>query len=140
AAFAAAGLAACNLCFAYFKLPESRQPGVFHPAHALSLRAGIAAAFRRPAVARILASTFLATFAFVGLEATFALFSQKQFGLGAAGFGLVFTYLGLVIVVVQGGFVGRLSKRYGERPMAATGAALMALAFVALAVSPNVGV
>jgi MFS family permease len=137
AAFFAAGLAAVNLAFAYFKLPESRPRGEGLAGHAPVARAKFGAVLRRPAIARIVASMFLATFAFVGLEATLALFGQHRFGLGAAGFGLIFTYLGVVGVAVQGGLVGRLSRRYGERTLATLGAVLMGIAFAALAVAPD---
>ena len=139
-AFFAAGLAAANLVFAYFRLPESRRVGSASAARVLPSPSVIAAVLRRPAVGRLLSATFLTTFAFVGLEATFALFSQKRFGLGAGGFGLVFTYLGLVIVIVQGGLIGRLTARYGERSLAMAGALLMCLSLAAVALAPNLAV
>lgn len=146
AAFVAAGLAAANLLFALFRLPESHQPGAAgsvqrgRQARIFPSPALIAAAIRRPGVGRILVATFLATFAFVGLEATFALFGQRQFGIDARGFGLVFTYLGVVIAVVQGGLVGRFSARYGERALAAAGGVIMSLAFVGIAFAPSLTV
>ena len=72
----------------------------------------------------------------MGLEATFALFSQKQWGLDAAGFGLVFTYIGAIVIVVQGGLIGRL-RRHGEQTLAAAGAALLAAMLLALPFMPN---
>jgi len=137
AAFFAAGLAAVNLAFAYFKLPESRRRGSAPSGRVLPTFAILSHAFRRPAVARILAATFLTTFAFVGLEATFALFSQKRFGLGAGAFGLIFTYLGVLIVAVQGGLVGRLTARYSERFLATVGALVMCLSLAGIAASPD---
>ena len=114
AAFAAAGLAAANLAFACLRLPESHGDRGWNR-HTRASLASLLAGSRRSGAGRTLAGIFLATFAFVSLEATFALFSQQQFGLGPAGFGIVFTYLGLLIVCVQGGLVGRLSRRYEER-------------------------
>jgi len=180
AAFFAAGLAALNLGFAWFKLPESRptapSPALPHIAehhgrgrsHAgigvipalLGWRGtrtrgtpnkpedslphlvqhpggGSGRGPRRPALRRYLGAIFLTNFAFVGLEATFALFSQKQWGLGAAGFALVFTYIGVIVIVVQGGLIGRLHRRQNERTLAATGAALLALMLLLLAITPN---
>jgi DHA1 family tetracycline resistance protein-like MFS transporter len=137
AAFFAAALAAANLVYTYFAVPESRPVGSRAGAGRSASRTGIAAAFRRPAIARIVASIFLTTFAFVGLETTLALFSQRRFGLGVRGYGLAFTYVGVVVALVQGGLLGRLSRRYGERSLATSGAALMAIAFVFLAAAPD---
>jgi DHA1 family tetracycline resistance protein-like MFS transporter len=136
AAFFAAGLATANFVLTYLRVPESRTPASPLAGRRPS-RTGIVAAFGRPAVARIVVAMFLTTFAFVGLEATFALFSQRRFGLGARGFGLAFTYVGIVVVVVQGGLVGRLNARYGERMLAAGGAALMGLGLLGVAFAPD---
>jgi DHA1 family tetracycline resistance protein-like MFS transporter len=139
AAFVASGLAGANLVFAFFRLPESRGPGSSSNVRIMPSPAVLAMSMRSPALGRILTATFLATFAFAGLEATLALFSQRQFGLDARGFGLVFTYLGVVIALVQGGLVGRLSTRYGERALAAAGAVIMCLAFVGITFAPSLG-
>ncbi|HEY7295441.1 MAG TPA: MFS transporter [Dehalococcoidia bacterium] len=136
AAFFAAGLALLNLCFAWFRLPESH-PANKRGGHRGAVRRDLLGALRRPALGRYLGATFLTNFAFVGLEATFALFSQKQWGLGAAGFGLVFTYIGVIVVVVQGGLIGPLRRRYRERTLAAVGATLLAAMLFLLAITPN---
>jgi len=176
AAFFAAGLAAANLAFAWFKLPESRRALIPQPLPPIpgegeidprgySAKGETLTSARRcgsPPVSnhgtqlpsprigtrgdpggegrglgRYLAATFLTNFAFVGLEATFALFSQKQWGLDAAGFGLVFTYIGVIVIVVQGGLIGRLHRRHAERGVATVGAALLAVMLLLLAVTPN---
>ena len=48
------------------------------------------------------------------MEATFALFGEHRLGYGLVETGLVFTYIGVVSAVVQGGLVGRVSRRIGE--------------------------
>ncbi|HLZ71395.1 MAG TPA: MFS transporter [Dehalococcoidia bacterium] len=158
AAFFAAGLAAFNFGFAWFRLPESRPAapiprgisGPRMPGEGETNPRGIGAvgavrrwrrgrlgALRRPALGRYLAAIFLTNFAFVGLEATFALFSEKQWGLDAAGFALLFTYIGVIVIVVQGGLIGRLRRRHSEGTLATAGAGLLALMLLLLAVTPN---
>src|SRR5262249_21163898 len=44
--------------------------------------------------------------------------------------GLLFCYIGLLIVVVQGGLVRRLAPRVGERALIVTGTLLMAIGFL----------
>jgi MFS family permease len=52
--------------------------------------------------------------AFSGFEATFALFGQRRFGFGISSAAAVFTAVGAVIVVVQGGLVRPVVGRLGE--------------------------
>ena len=79
--FVAAGLAALNLAIAYRRLPESLRPGAPRaPAPRLDL-------VRRALASRELGPlvwlSFIATFAFVAMESTFALFSERRFDYGA---------------------------------------------------------
>ncbi len=132
AAFVASGLAAANFVFAFFKLAESRVPGASGRTRA---RLGIAELFRafsHPLIGRAVGATFLATFGFVSMEATFALLGERRFKLEAGRLGLVFTYVGVLIVIVQGGLIGRLTARFGERALAVTGAIIMSASLVAL--------
>ncbi|MCL5962184.1 MAG: MFS transporter [Chloroflexi bacterium] len=138
AAFVAAGLAAANLVFAFIALPESRP--AFEATRMVErlARPGFLQALRHPSIGRILASTFLTTFAFVSMEATFALFEEKRIGLDAGGLGLIFTYVGILIAIVQGGIIGRLNARFGERALAAAGSVTMGLALLAIPLAPAV--
>ena len=111
--FVAAGLAAANLLVAYRRLPESRRPGAAEaPAPRLAL-------VRRALAARDLAPlvwiSFVATFAFVGMESTFALFGERRFDYDMTQMALLFTYIGVVTVVAQGWMVARVAGRWGER-------------------------
>ena len=126
AAFAAAGLAAANLVFAWFRLPESRRAGSGPSARGAISPSSVIEAFQRPAIARTVSAMYLATFAFASMEATFALFGEQRFGLDERGFGLIFTYIGIIAIVVQGGLIRRLHKRYTERALAACGGVLLA--------------
>ncbi len=137
AAFVAAGLAASNLLFSIFALPES-----WSPEHRQAKRAGRSQSSIRGALSdttarRILLTNFVVTFAFVGLEATFALLGKERYGLDARGLGLIFTYLGLVIILVQGGLIGRLNRRFGEQALAVAGAILLGLMMIATPLAPN---
>jgi DHA1 family tetracycline resistance protein-like MFS transporter len=98
-----------------------------------SLRAGLARRDLRP----LLLAMFSVTFAFVGIETTFALLAKDRYGLGPAGLGVVFTVVGLVMVLVQGGLVGRLVDRYGETTIAMTGAVLMAAGLLVTPFGPG---
>jgi DHA1 family tetracycline resistance protein-like MFS transporter len=78
--------------------------------------------FQDPALARLLIQFFLFTLAFACFTSTFALFAErtltwhgKPFGQREVGF--VFVYAGFLGSVLQGGLIGRLVKRFGEKKL-----------------------
>ncbi len=62
---------------------------------------------------------FGVTFAFVMLEVTLVYLCTDRFGIQVRGVGLIFAYFGILMVVVQGGLIGRLVKRHGEAKLLA---------------------
>lgn len=129
--FVAAALAALNLLAAWRRLPEPER----RPATQSSQRELLRAAFRDGRIAPMIAITFLATFAFVGMEQTFALLGNRRFGFGLVETGLMFTYIGVVVAVVQGKAVGPLVARLGERRVMLTGLVVTGAALGLLAVT-----
>jgi DHA1 family tetracycline resistance protein-like MFS transporter len=74
--------------------------------------------------------------AFVMLESMVALFlsSDRTFHYVGWQVGLYYAFLGVIIAVVQGGFIGRLTKRFGEWPLAIVGPVFVGLGMLMLAV------
>ncbi len=76
--------------------------------------------------------TFAVTFAFANLEGTFTAYLKQHFlerhPIEVAGG--VFAYVGILIVLIQGGAIRPLVKRYGEARLVVTGIGLMALGFL----------
>jgi DHA1 family tetracycline resistance protein-like MFS transporter len=109
----ASALCLANFVAAWLLLPESRS------ANATTRRLGNLEAFRhalaKPALMLLLSLYFLVTLAFSGFEATFALFAEARFGYTAATLGLVFTFIGVILAIVQGALVGRAVKAIGEQ-------------------------
>ena len=87
------------------------------------------------AVVQLLAVWFFSMFAFVLADSTFALFLNDTFGFGPGKVGLFFTLAGVVILVVQGGLIGKLTARFGEWPLVILGPGLVALAMAGFAAS-----
>ena len=134
-AYFAAGFSLLAAALTHWRLPESRPRGPaeasawLHPSRFVPI-------LQRPALAQLLAISFFTMAAFVMMESTIALFLDKVFGYKKLGVGAFFAFTGLVIVVVQGGLIGRLTKRLGDWPLAITGPLLVAagmLAFTATA-------
>jgi len=142
AAFAAAGLSLINLILAAFTLPESLRPESRNPTgrrKVFDLEA-FRQVVRQPGIGVAMWISFIALFWFSGMEVTFRLFNEDAFAMGIAETGRVFAFLGLIVVIVQGGLIHRLSRRFGEVRLVRVGLFSMSLGFVLLAVSPDVGV
>lgn len=134
----AAGLAAFNFVLAFFLLPETLRPGANAGGHArrtLDPRR-IAAALSHPVVGLCILLTFGSTMAFALMESTFTLFARHAHQLDAPTVGRYFGVAGLVTILIQGGLIGRLVKRFGEAALIPVGLLLLAIGLVALPFAP----
>ena len=79
----------------------------------------------------------LLSFGQSSLYSAFPLFCKKVFALPAQKVGLQFVYMGLTAVLIQGGMIRPLEKRFGERNLFVIGSILMVagLALIPFAVS-----
>lgn len=130
--FIASGLAAVNFLFITIYLPESHNG-----------RGG--ASFRQPIFPELLnhvnrkqyfsslACYFLVIVGFSMMTTLFALFLNRRFGLDALHTGYILAGIGVIGVIIQGGLIGRLVKRFGELALAASGALIMCAGLVGLA-------
>jgi len=116
-AFAAAGLSTIAFVLTLAVLKESLSPEIrtrLANRASQTRRQQFIQAITNPVVTQLLLISFLATFAFAGLEATFAMWSRRQFGWGPEQNGYLFAFIGVLGATIQGGLIGRLSKRFGE--------------------------
>lgn len=89
------------------------------------------------ALARLISINLIFTIAFTAMETVFPLFTQHTFGWTAMQNGYIFTYVGFIIVIMQGGLVGQLVKRFGERGLAIGGMIMLAAGLILLTESVN---
>jgi DHA1 family tetracycline resistance protein-like MFS transporter len=73
------------------------------------------AALKKPQVGFLLALMFMQQFAFGGFEQLLSLFTLNRLGMNASSNAALFVFAGVIIVVVQGGMVGRWSRQFGDR-------------------------
>ncbi len=128
-AFAAAGLSFLALVLALVRLKESLSPEI--RANAASNQQGkgrgkFIATLRRPRLGLMILLIFIVTFVFAGMEATFAMWSRRQFGWGPEQNGYLFAFIGLLSAMIQGGLIGRLAKQFGEARLIRQGAVALA--------------
>ena len=129
-ALAAAGFSGTALILSFATLKESLSPELRQRLARQSgpeRRRAFIEAMRDKGTRTMLVLTFLAVFVFAGLEATFAMWTERKFGWGVMQNGYVFALLGLISALIQGGLVGRLTRRFGELGLIRQG-------FVALAI------
>jgi MFS family permease len=144
-AWAAATLSFTSVLCTYFLLPQV----VPHADDAASGPGGkrlalldwgaYAQYFERPELAAVLTQFFLFCAMFSLFISGFALFAERRFLVGGRPFGpkevgYLYAYSGLLGLIIQGGLLGRMVKRFGEKPLARAGflsaaAGLTALAF-----------
>jgi DHA1 family tetracycline resistance protein-like MFS transporter len=76
--------------------------------------------------------------AFTIFTANFALYTQYRLGLTDQATSYILTYIGLLVVLVQGFAIGRLTARFRETRLVFSAVTLMALMLLAWAFVPNV--
>jgi DHA1 family tetracycline resistance protein-like MFS transporter len=140
-ALAAAAASALAFALAVFVLPESlaaeRRADLARRSPA-ERRTLFREALARPQVGLLIALSFLAVFVFAGMEATFAMWSRRQFGWGPEQNGYLFAFVGLLAASIQGGLVGRLAKRFGEARLIVAGGAALAVGLALIPLSGTV--
>jgi len=82
---------------------------------------------KTPALLKVaVAAFFLSTFCFASVEAVMPLWLLDRFGCGPRENGYLFGFMGLVVVLVQGGLIRHLARRLGEARMALFGCLVLA--------------
>ncbi|MFI5297547.1 MAG: MFS transporter [Polyangiales bacterium] len=140
----ASALSLVNLVWAWFSLPESLSESRRAEATARpkSARIGIdTEALRRalaiPGLGVLFVLFFVAALSFSNLEQTFSLYANDEFRLNAKQTGSILGTVGIVAAVVQGGFIGRLNRRFGEISLIRAGTVVQTIAFALYAALPG---
>jgi predicted MFS family arabinose efflux permease len=126
---AAAALAAVNLVAAWFILPE---PATHAATERRTSLGELLGELGKPGIANLLLVTFLSILAFSALENTFAFLAADVYDIHEHDVPYVFVYIGLLAVLVQGGLVRPLVKRFGERGLLVTGLVIQAVTIALL--------
>lgn len=136
--FVAAAVSLLNLLLAAMVLPETNE-GTATITEEPSRVQRLLGALENPALRGLIVSFFLFSFAFSAMESMFVLFTRDLYGYGPTMNGYVLAYLGVVIAVVQGGVVGRVTERFGELTVAVVGVGVELVTLSSLPFSPVLG-
>ncbi|MBP5974895.1 MFS transporter [Brasilonema sp. CT11] len=92
---------------------------------------------QRPQVGLLVFLYFLISFALSGIDATLALWGKREFSWGLQQIGYLFALMGLLNTCVQGGFIGFLSKRFGDIKVLILGMSTVGMGFLVIAFSKS---
>jgi DHA1 family tetracycline resistance protein-like MFS transporter len=131
----AASLSALNFVAAVFWLKETRKADTKRPKRSIHPSSFFRVA-KHPVVGLCIVLTFVMTMAFAIMESSFALFAEHVRDLDARMVGRMFGVAGLTMILVQGGLIGRLVKRFGEARLVPSGVAILAVGLFLLPFAP----
>jgi DHA1 family tetracycline resistance protein-like MFS transporter len=141
--YSVAALALANLAVAWLALPESRRGTASTPAWKELRRAlvptpiRLVAAVHERRIGLFLYLFFHLFTAFAVLEALTTLYASVRFGKQAIDIGLLFMWIGVVLIVTQGILLRRLVALAGEARLVAVGVLTMAAGLAGVALAPS---
>jgi predicted MFS family arabinose efflux permease len=119
--YVAAVMAFTNFAVGSFFLPESlpvelrqvakRKAGINTP---FSILVGIWRALKRPELRLPILVFFMFNVSFTSFEVVMPLFASKRYGFTSLEYGYLFAYMGVMIIIMQGGMVGIVVKKLGD--------------------------
>jgi MFS transporter, DHA1 family, tetracycline resistance protein len=127
----AAGLSFTAFLIALSVLAESKPPN-------LVPRSGVPPQFDRriwreifsnPLLASLMGGLFLTLLAVAGMEVSVTIHGRDRFQFEQLDMAYLFLFMGVIVAGIQGGLIGKLVKRLGEKRVIVTGAAAFVIGF-----------
>ena len=143
----AAALSACSVLCTSLLLPkvEPRIAGNAGATGPAGKRLGVldwsgyAEYFARPGLGKLLWEFFFFAFPFTLSLGGFALYASQRYHMGVDNISWIYLYAGVLGVILQGGLIGRLVKKFGEHNLAKTGYLSAGIGYGALAFTSTTG-
>lgn len=134
-ALAAAGVATLALVLTALVVPEPPQRRSSGARTPQAMLGAIISIGGRPALRPIYLTSFFSALALICFQSCFALYSERRYGFGPRETGLLLAYVGVITVVLQIGFTGRLVRRFGEERLVLVGTVLLYLSLLLTALA-----
>jgi DHA1 family tetracycline resistance protein-like MFS transporter len=93
---------------------------------------------KKPLVGFLLVAIFLQQIAFGGFQQLLSLFTLSRLGLNASGNSIIFVFVGILVVSVQGYFIGKWSRKFGEKWLIRFGLIMIAAGLLLTSFTPKV--
>jgi MFS transporter, DHA1 family, tetracycline resistance protein len=139
--FAAAALAMVNLVAVIFFLPESltreRREELMTERRSLISLGAMWEALNKPLVGPLLNIRLFYALAAAIFQTIFTQWAMVRLGLSAQATGWLLGYVGLLSIIVQGGLIGPLTKRFPEYQLIFWSTGIMAVSLLAWGLTPN---
>ena len=141
-AFVSAVLCFINLLTVFFWLPESLTPerrvALIAQKKADVSFGALLAALQHPLAGPLLWVRFGFAIAFNSFQSVFSLYTLNKFALTAQQTGYILAYIGIVLVIMQGGLIGPLSARFRESRLLFTFAIFATIGLFGWAIAPSI--
>ncbi|MEM6281641.1 MAG: MFS transporter [Chloroflexota bacterium] len=95
---------------------------------------------RNPVLGVLFLLVFLQQNVFGAFQSMFAPFTLTRLGLNSLGNTVFFVFFGITLAVVQGGLIGPLTRRFGERRLVYTGLGLISTGLILMSFAPTLPV
>ena len=133
----AAGFSLLASCMVLIWLPETLRPEARKHARVTEKRGhALVRALEREGMPKVLGIALLTMTGFAMMEGTYSLMAAQRFALTQGQVGYLFGFIGILIVIYQGGLVRLVAKRLPERLALTIGLLLMAVALPIMAYAP----
>ncbi len=130
------GLCGLGLLGVLFRMKETLdKAGDVIPSQVNRMQA-FALILRRPVLMQICLMMLFFTVPLSLMETTVGFYAETRFLWGPPELGVMFFVIGMTLMIVQGGLIGRLTKRFGEKSLARAGVIMMGGGLFAIVLSP----
>ncbi len=142
--YLAAGMSATSVLFSATLLRGGRGSTMANPDRWAALKwSTYAQYFARPALRTLLFQFLFFMLSFSMFISGFALFAERRFTwqghpFGPREIGYVFGFVGFFGIILQGAFIGRLVKRFGEAPLTVVGFATVVVGHLVLGIAATI--
>ena len=130
--YIAAAMSFLNALFCWKSLPETLPPEKRGEVRAKVSIAGTMKRMGHTHFPAVLVSNFLVIMAFSVMTATFVIWAGKELHYSQRQIGLLFGFIGIIAILIQGGLIRRIAKNGNEAKLALAGAVAMVLSLALL--------